>query len=72
LGGRGRRISEFEASLIYKVSQSEFQDRQNYRETLSRKIKKKKIVVSLWEVTERDQEMRKEGNYPAVYILSFK
>jgi hypothetical protein len=34
--GRGRRISEFEAS------QSEFQDSQGYRETLSRKTKKKK------------------------------
>jgi hypothetical protein len=29
LGGRGRRISEFEASLVYK---SEFQDSQGYTE----------------------------------------
>jgi hypothetical protein len=29
LGGRGRQISEFEASLVYK---SEFQDSQSYTE----------------------------------------
>jgi hypothetical protein len=37
--GRGRRISEFEASLVYK---SEFQDSQGYRETLSLKKPKPK------------------------------
>jgi hypothetical protein len=31
LGGRVRRISEFEASLVYKIS--EFQDSQGYTET---------------------------------------
>ena len=30
LGGRGRQISEFEASLVYRVS--EFQDSQGYTE----------------------------------------
>jgi hypothetical protein len=43
LGGRGRQISEFEASLVYRVpGQPEI-----FRETLSRKtknkLKKKKI-----------------------------
>jgi hypothetical protein len=38
LGGRGRRISEFEASLVYRVSSRAGL----YRETLSRKTKKKK------------------------------
>jgi hypothetical protein len=35
LGGRGRRISEFKASLVYKVSS------RTARETLSKKKKKK-------------------------------
>jgi hypothetical protein len=40
LGGRGRRISEFEASLVYKVS---FPGQPGlYRETLFRKKLKKK------------------------------
>jgi hypothetical protein len=43
LGGRGRQISEFKASLVYK--QSEFQDSQGYTEKpcveKQNKIKKK-------------------------------
>jgi hypothetical protein len=39
LGGRGRQISEFEASLVYKVSSGQ---PGLYREILSRKTKKKK------------------------------
>jgi hypothetical protein len=44
LGGRGRWISEFEASLVYKVIQSEFQDSQGYTEKpcLTKAKKKKK------------------------------
>jgi hypothetical protein len=38
LGGRGRWISEFEASLVYRVSSRPGE----HRETLPRKIKKKK------------------------------
>jgi hypothetical protein len=38
LGGRGRRISEFETSLVYKVSSRPGL----YRETLSGKNKQKK------------------------------
>jgi hypothetical protein len=37
-GGRGRRISEFEASLVYRVPGQP----RLHRETLSRKTKKKK------------------------------
>jgi hypothetical protein len=37
LGGRGRRISEFEASLVYKVSS---RTARLHRETLSQKNKK--------------------------------
>jgi hypothetical protein len=40
LGGRSKRISEFEASLVYKV---EFQDSQGYAEKPCLKKKKKKI-----------------------------
>jgi hypothetical protein len=39
LGGRGRRISEFKASLVYKVSS---RTARTIRETLSQKNKKKK------------------------------
>jgi hypothetical protein len=39
LGGRGRRISEFEASLVYRVS---FRTAELYRETLSQKTKQNK------------------------------
>jgi predicted transposase YdaD len=39
LGGRGRRISEFEASLLYRVSS---RTARLYRETLSRKTKERK------------------------------
>jgi hypothetical protein len=40
LGGRGRRISEFEASLVYRV---EFQDSQGYTEKPS--LEEKKSVL---------------------------
>jgi hypothetical protein len=39
LGGRGRWISEFKASLVYKVSSK---TARQYRETLSRKKQKNK------------------------------
>jgi hypothetical protein len=39
LGGRGRRISKFEANLIYRVSS---RTARAIRETLSRKIKQNK------------------------------
>jgi hypothetical protein len=38
LGGRGRQISEFEASLVY----SEFQDSQGYTEKPKKKKKKRR------------------------------
>jgi hypothetical protein len=40
LGGRGRQISEFEASLVYKVSSRTARDIQ--RNLVSKKKKKKK------------------------------
>jgi hypothetical protein len=41
LGGRGRQVSEFEASLVYK---SDFQDSQGYTEKpCLKKIKKKNV-----------------------------
>jgi hypothetical protein len=42
LGGRGRWISEFEASLVYK---SEFQDSQSYTEKPCLKKKKNKKIT---------------------------
>jgi hypothetical protein len=41
LGGRGRQISEFEASLVY----SEFQDSQGYTEKPKKKKKKEEALV---------------------------
>jgi hypothetical protein len=54
LGGRGRRISKFEASLVYRViGQSGL-----YRETPSQKKKK-----------ERKEKKRKRKKLLSVYIL---
>jgi hypothetical protein len=48
LGGRGRQISEFEASLVYRVSS---RTARLYRSTLSRKTKKKERKKSCkWRV----------------------
>jgi hypothetical protein len=44
LGGRGRRISEFKASLIYKVSSRTA--RATQRNPVSKKQKKKKKKVN--------------------------
>jgi hypothetical protein len=47
LGGRGRRISEFEASLVYRVPAQP----RLYRETLSQTNKQtnKTKTISMWE-----------------------
>jgi hypothetical protein len=50
LGGRDRRISKFEASLVYKVSSGQ---PGLYRETLSRKTKQNKI--------KQKQKQKKKG-----------
>jgi hypothetical protein len=42
LGGRGRRISEFEASLVYKVSSRTARATQNRTKTKTKKRKEKK------------------------------
>jgi hypothetical protein len=44
--GRGRRISEFEASLVYRVSSSTA--RATQRNPVSKKPKKKKKRKKLW------------------------
>jgi hypothetical protein len=54
LGGRGRRISEFEASLVYKVSARTA--RATQRNPVSEKKKKKKKKVKK-EVVHRAGEM---------------
>jgi hypothetical protein len=46
LGGRGRRISEFEASLVYKVSSRTARAIQ--RNPASKKTKKKKKQAEGW------------------------
>jgi hypothetical protein len=56
LGGRGRRISEFEASLVYRVSSRTA--RTIYRETLSRKTKPNQNKTK--NPKERKKERKKE------------
>jgi hypothetical protein len=45
LGGIGRRISEFEATLAYK---SEFQDSQSYTEKPCLKTPPPKKIIAVW------------------------
>jgi hypothetical protein len=71
LGGRGRQISEIEASLVYRVSsrtartglQSEFQDSQDctHRETLSQKKKKKQQQNTITITTTKDKKNKVAG-----------
>jgi hypothetical protein len=53
LGGRGRRISEFEASLVYRVSFKTARAIQRNRETLSRKTRERE--------RERENHLKGEG-----------
>jgi hypothetical protein len=57
LGGRGRRISEFEASLVYKVSSRT--DRAIQRNPVSKKRKK-----------EKKKEKKKAGLRGKLVVLS--
>jgi hypothetical protein len=56
LGDRGRRISEFEASLVYRVSPGQ---PGLYRETLSRKTKQNK------------KQTNKKRNHIYMFIVMF-
>jgi hypothetical protein len=47
LGGRGRWISEFEASLVYKVSSRTARAIQRNPVSKNKKTKKKKLVKAL-------------------------
>jgi hypothetical protein len=58
LGGRGRRISEFEASLVYRVSS---RTAMRYRETLSRKTKKTKKNKQKKKTKQKTKKEGKEG-----------
>jgi hypothetical protein len=59
LGGRGRRISEFEASLVYRVSSRTA--RATHRETLSQKKEKKERERE----REREREKKDLGLFPS-------
>jgi hypothetical protein len=56
LGGRGRWISEFEASLVYKVSSRTARATQrnsvskNQKEKKKKKEKEKNIHIKLWTI----------------------
>jgi hypothetical protein len=58
LGGRDRQISEFEASLVYRVSSRTAKEL--YRETLSRKTKKEKRKEKRREEKRREEKRREE------------
>jgi hypothetical protein len=53
LGGRGRQISEFEASLVYKVSSSTARAIQKNPVSKNEKTTKQKKPLKLWG-TEKD------------------
>jgi hypothetical protein len=48
LGGRGRRISEFEASLVYRVSSKTVRATQRNPVSKKPKKKKKKVLAFKW------------------------
>jgi hypothetical protein len=58
-GGRGRRISELEASLIYKVSSRTA--RAIYRETLSRKTKQKNKTTTTKKRLKKGDVRKRDG-----------
>jgi hypothetical protein len=55
LGGRGRRISEFKASLVYK---SEFQDSRGYAEKPCLKKQKTKQTKTNKQINKQKEEDR--------------
>jgi hypothetical protein len=59
LGGRGRQISEFEASLVYKVSSRTARDIQRNPASKNQKKKKKKKKKKK-EKREREREKKKK------------
>jgi hypothetical protein len=71
LGGRGRRISEFEASLVYRVS--EFQDSQDYTEKPC--LGKKKLMIYLFYVYEYTvpvfRHTRRRYQIPLQMVVSY-
>jgi hypothetical protein len=58
-GGRGRQISEFEASLVYKVRS---RTARAIRETLSQKKKKKSKKKKIQVTADTDKNVEKEGH----------
>jgi hypothetical protein len=68
LGGRGRRISEFEASLVYRVSSRTARATGLHRETMYlKKIKKKKKKEK-----KRKKKKKKERNSTKLYVGPIK
>jgi hypothetical protein len=71
LGGRGRRISEFEASLVYKVSSGQLG---LYRETLSRKQTNKQTKTKQNKTKEKERKedkRRKKETEPSKTTYCF-
>jgi hypothetical protein len=71
LGGRGRRISEFEASLVYKVSSRTARAIQ--RNTVSKKERKENPSLKSWISTEESHPMNLHlgggrANHSRVYL----
>jgi hypothetical protein len=60
LGGRGRWISKFEASLVYKVSSRTV--RATQRNPVSKKKKKKKVRALLYRKVKHFMETKKQTN----------
>jgi hypothetical protein len=74
LGGRGRRISEFEASLVYKVSSRTARAIQrnpvSTKQQQQQQQKKKKEKVKEKEKERRKKEKRKYGEHGGVVTIA--
>jgi hypothetical protein len=76
LGGRGRQISEFKASLVYRVSSRTARAIQRNPVSKNQKKKKKKKDMTLGFYDNRDSKFPKRKikqrnvSYGSVYVLS--
>jgi hypothetical protein len=67
LGGRGRQISEFKASIVYRVSTARAKQRNPVLKNQKKKKKKKSILC----VFVREREKEREHIYMGVSYRQF-
>jgi hypothetical protein len=69
LGGRGRRISEFEASLVYRVSSRTARAMQKNPVSKKQKPKAKKKKKKKKKERKRDSERQKEQQFRVIQLV---